>query len=108
MKCIIISIYFLQVSLTAHHICICSIFTFHNLQVAALSKVGGDVVGQTVRRILRKISTAGVWSEYSRVGKSGKCALTSLNLYAVIYSEYSRNFGYITSSYTEHVKGSLR
>ena len=68
-KCTVISINFLRLSLTARHICICSIFTLHNLQVAALSKVEGDVVGQTVRRILWKISTAGAWSEYSRVGK---------------------------------------
>ena len=57
------------------------------LQKCYLISLGGRNVGDTVRRMLRKIGTNFLWGGYSLKGKKGKIAFIDLPVARVIISK---------------------
>ncbi|XP_069178532.1 uncharacterized protein [Procambarus clarkii] len=51
-----------------------------NNQVQTLSQMGGASCGDTVRRMMRRIGTYGVWSQYSLVGRKRKRVFKTLDI----------------------------
>ncbi|KAL1251755.1 hypothetical protein QQF64_019551 [Cirrhinus molitorella] len=52
--------------------------------VKYLSTIGGANYGETVRRIMRKITSSDVWSHFSLKGRKGKRRLEELSVYRVL------------------------
>ncbi|XP_069167566.1 uncharacterized protein [Procambarus clarkii] len=52
--------------------------------VQTLSQMGGASCGDTVRRMMRRIGTYGVWSQYSLVGRKRKRVFKTLDICNVI------------------------
>lgn len=50
---------------------------------------GGQTVGDSVRRITRKIGTASLWSNFNMKGRKKKCSFEKLPLYNMIISRFS-------------------
>ncbi|XP_069160272.1 uncharacterized protein [Procambarus clarkii] len=53
-------------------------------KVQTLSQMGGASCGDTVRRMMRRIGTYGVWSQYSLVGRKRKRVFKTLDICNVI------------------------
>tara|TARA_B110000881_G_C18471737_1_gene461728 strand:+ start:755 stop:934 length:180 start_codon:yes stop_codon:yes gene_type:complete len=49
---------------------------------------GGGDVGETVRRMMRKLATHKVWSLFNMVGRRGKKSFKKTEMFKVIKSEY--------------------
>ena len=67
---------------------ISSICTFCFLQVKYLSLVGGSSVGDSVRRMMRKIGTNNMWSKFNMEGRHSKKAFKNTQIMRVITSMY--------------------
>lgn len=53
----------------------------------SLTSTGGSKLQETVRRMMRKIATNGVWSSYSLRGRKGKVSLGEMTLCHTIISK---------------------
>ena len=49
--------------------------------------MGGADVGSSIRRMLRKVASFAVWSQYNSMGRGEKFAFNSLKLYRVLYGK---------------------
>ena len=56
-------------------------------QVCMLTACGGRKVRDTVRKMMRKLGTNGLWSNYSLVGRKGKRSLKEQHIYRLLFSE---------------------
>ena len=64
----------------------------HNcFQVTVLSTMGGHNVTDTTRRILYKLGSPRVWSNYSLKGRGNKASLSGLKIYRVLHSKFVRS-----------------
>jgi len=52
-----------------------------------LSSMGGSSLGDTVRRMLRKIGTPTLWSQYNLKGRKGKLPFAETALYKQMKSK---------------------
>ncbi|XP_056595806.1 uncharacterized protein LOC130414116 isoform X1 [Triplophysa dalaica] len=57
-----------------------------------LSMVGGSSIGDVVRRILRKIASNEVWSNYSLKGRKGKLPFMGTSLHHIVLSACAKQF----------------
>ncbi len=53
-----------------------------------LSTLGGHNVGETIHRIMAKLGTNKLWSQYSLKGRKGKFAFKGVTLCNVVKSRY--------------------
>lgn len=58
------------------------------LKVLALTRLMGDTISETVRRIMQKIFTDKFLSNYSYIGHKGKLKLSNLQSCTIIFGKY--------------------
>lgn len=58
------------------------------LQVAFLVSLGGCNLGDSVRRMLQKLGTNALWSQYSLKGRKTKRSFLQLSLAKVVISKF--------------------
>ncbi|XP_072018671.1 uncharacterized protein [Amphiura filiformis] len=56
-----------------------------------LTMVGGGDTGETVRRMMRKVGTNNVWSQYNMVGRGGKRSFKATTVFKVIMKATMKN-----------------
>ncbi|XP_064107049.1 uncharacterized protein LOC135216035 [Macrobrachium nipponense] len=66
--------------------------TFKMKLTLYLSSLGGHSLGDTVRRIIKKLGSNSVWSSYSLKGRKGKLAFTDLPICKVVIRACLRNY----------------
>ncbi|MGH0131321.1 UNVERIFIED_CONTAM: hypothetical protein FKN15_045545 [Acipenser sinensis] len=62
-------------------------------KICYLSSLGGITLGDTVRRIMKKVATYRVWAQFSLKGRKGKSALADISICRVLLNEDSPNKG---------------
>ncbi|XP_072041503.1 uncharacterized protein [Amphiura filiformis] len=60
---------------------------FKKTTMKYLTMVGGGDTGETVRRMMRKVGTNNVWSQYNMVGRGGKRSFKATTVFKVIMSK---------------------
>jgi hypothetical protein len=61
-------------------------------QVNVLAAIGGKELGVAVRKVMRRLGSNGLWSNFSVKGRKGKRALCELRLYHIILSKSTNSY----------------
>ncbi|CAB3977710.1 Hypothetical predicted protein [Paramuricea clavata] len=69
--------------------------SFKAKMVKVLSALSGQNVGDTTRRIMAKLGSNKLWSQYSMKGRKGKLAFDKLSLCGVIKTDYGQAKKYL-------------
>lgn len=91
---LLIYVYYININ-TYHYLCyidsltqlFCIIF-----QIIELSHIGGKNVKSVVKRLMSKLFTDCLLSNYSYTGKKGKNKFSNLFICSVIFGEYTNNY----------------
>jgi len=73
------------------------------LKVLAITRLMGDSISETVRRIMQKIFTDKFLSNYSYIGFKGKSKLSNLQSCTIIFGKYLKKKLFKTTLFTLNI-----